>query len=479
METKMKKIKITTIILAIALVTLVAFGGVYIKTQNRMENKVKEYSYGRELDCGRIVELVVHKEENEEIIPEEGIEVDETESSEEINTEITDVVDGVIEEKYEIAKKTIEKRLNNLGAQDYTISLNKEDGTIRVELEENNNTDTYVYYLVANGKVQIVEKDEKIELLSDSMVKKATYTYTANAEGEYQVLMELNLTEEGQTKIEEIKNTYAVLANEIKEIEDAQSAKENTEENAEETVDIEDSDIQENEEIINEVKKIAKLTIGGNEYDIEKIEKNKITVLVGSKTKNMTNVNNYISLAAEATMLINSGKYPIEYEVADNRVVYTDISEKQLLYFVIAIIVLLVVVCIVVIVKYKTNGIFVSVSYIGFVSLLSLILRYANVIISIEGIGAIIVVLIFNIRINQIILEKLKVNNNNIGEVIINTYKDIILKSVPLLIIVLVFCFVASSNLNSFGMIMFWGVILSVVYNLVVTKTLLKLKESK
>ena len=51
----MKKIKITTIILAIILVTLVAFGGVYIKTQNRMENKVKEYSLGRELSGGKIV----------------------------------------------------------------------------------------------------------------------------------------------------------------------------------------------------------------------------------------------------------------------------------------------------------------------------------------------------------------------------------------------------------------------------------------
>ena len=47
MKAKMKKVKITTIILAIILVTLVAFGGIYIKTQNRMENKVKDYSFGR------------------------------------------------------------------------------------------------------------------------------------------------------------------------------------------------------------------------------------------------------------------------------------------------------------------------------------------------------------------------------------------------------------------------------------------------
>ena len=39
----MKKVKIITIILAIVLVSLVAFGGVYIQTQNRMEDKVKTH----------------------------------------------------------------------------------------------------------------------------------------------------------------------------------------------------------------------------------------------------------------------------------------------------------------------------------------------------------------------------------------------------------------------------------------------------
>ena len=55
----MKKVKIITIILAIVLVSLVAFGGVYIQTQNRMEDKVKEYSLGRELNGERVVEIKV------------------------------------------------------------------------------------------------------------------------------------------------------------------------------------------------------------------------------------------------------------------------------------------------------------------------------------------------------------------------------------------------------------------------------------
>ena len=39
----MKKIKLLTIILLIVLITMVAFFGVYVPVQNRMEDKVKDY----------------------------------------------------------------------------------------------------------------------------------------------------------------------------------------------------------------------------------------------------------------------------------------------------------------------------------------------------------------------------------------------------------------------------------------------------
>ena len=158
----MKNVKITTIILAIILVVLVGFGGVYIKTQNRMEDKVKEYSFGRELDGERLIELKIS----------DGSEEESTAPNPE----------DLTVENYEIVKKTIEKRLESLGAEDYTISLNKEDGTIRVELPEESKTDDFAYYLITSGKVQLKEKDTDTELLSDSMVKKAQYTYKTNSD---------------------------------------------------------------------------------------------------------------------------------------------------------------------------------------------------------------------------------------------------------------------------------------------------------
>ena len=458
----MKKVKIITIILAIVLVSLVAFGGVYIQTQNRMEDKVKEYSLGRELNGERVVEIKV------------------TDGSKEGKTKPSD--EELTVENYETVKKTVENRLKDLGAQDYTISLDKENGTIRVELPENSNTDTYVYYLTASGKVEMKEKDTENVLLNDSMIKKAQYTYTSNADGAYQVYLELILTKDGQAKLDEVKNDYAVLATEVSEAESKNNTtSDNTttesstdEDNTTTNTTTEGTETQKSEEN----KKIASLTIAGTSYDIEKYEKNKITVKIGSQTSNTTTVNNSIAKAAELSMLINAGKYPIDYEVDVNRYVESDIEQQQLIYFIAGVAVILVIIFIIATIKYKGKGLLASISFIGFIALTSLLLRYTNVIISIEGIGAILLTIIINLKLNQMILNKTK-TMDVVSEATKASYKELFTSIIPIIIITIVFCFSGWTSLSSFGMIMFWGLVLIAVYNIVVTKTLLKLKESK
>ena len=475
----MRKVKILTIVLAIVLVTLVAFGGVYIQTQNRMENKVKDYSLGRALEGARVAEIKVAQSD---------------EDSGEQNTEI------LTEENYKIVKKTIENRLNKLNIEDYTISLNNQDGTIRVEFPEDENTDSYVYYLTVQAKVQIDEKAEEsetdtntenvaaTELISDEMIKSAKYSYTQNANGQYQVYLDLALTDEGQAKIQELSGTYAFLKSEIDEIESAEEANSEdseTTENTESTNNTETAEgtntentSTENQETQEQNKKIATLTIAGTEYSISKIDKNKITVLIGVESTNTTTVNNNISVAAELEMLINSGKYPVEYELTANRYVYSSISTEQLLYFGIAVLAITVVILLIFIIKYRKRGLLISISYVGFVSLLLLILRYANVKITIEGIGGIIVVMIINLAFIKTILTRMQ-KMKMLDEAINYTYKNVFSKLIPVIILVIVFCLSGWANLSSFGMAMFWGLMLMAIYNILVTKTLLKLEEEK
>ena len=110
----MKKVKILTIVLAIILVTLIAFGGIYLPTQNRMENK--DYELGRELDSQRVIELKIkenstdNSEENSSEETTDSGNTEETEKSEETtSTENESTENKLTEKDYENAKKIMEK----------------------------------------------------------------------------------------------------------------------------------------------------------------------------------------------------------------------------------------------------------------------------------------------------------------------------------------------------------------------------------
>ena len=511
----MKKVKILTIALAILLVTLVAFGGVYIQTQNRMENKVRNYELGRELNSQRVIELKIKEtsdntssDDTKETSSEETNASSEKDSVDETNTNSTQetektIDNELIEKDYENAKKIMEKRLKSLGAQDYTISLDKENGTVRVELAENDNVDMYIYYLYASQKITIKDTDSKDILLNDEMIKGAKYSYTSDSKGAYQVYEEIELTKDGQAKLNELLNDYALLATDVTEIENAKKASESestktestSEENTESTSEkntesTENKDEQNTESTETQstteetssnsetTKKTAKLYVNDTTYDVSKIEKGKITVKIGASSTNTTSINNNISIAAEIAMLENAGKLPADYEVDTNRYEYSSITQKEIIYFAIVMIAILVITLLVYCVIYKKSGILASISFVGFVASFSLLIRYTNVAISIEGISAIIIVMIINLIINREILSKTK-KMNLVNEAVKSTYKNICLKLIPVGILTIVFCLSKWESLSSFGMIMFWGLVLTAIYNVIVTRTLLNLKENK
>lgn len=500
----MKKVKILTIILAIILVTLIAFGGIYVQTQNRMENKVKDYELGRELKSQRVIELKIKEStstDSENSSSDENTETDsskETENSEETtSTENESTENKLTEKDYENAKKIMEKRLQALGAQDYTISLDKENGTVRVELAENDNVDMYIYYLYASQKITIKDTDSKDILLNDDMIKGAKYSYSNDSKGAYQVYEEIELTKDGQAKLNELLNDYALLATDVTEIENAKKASESestktesTSEESTETTENTSTDEQNTESTETQstteetssnsetTKKTAKLYVNDTTYDVSKIEKGKITVKIGSSSSNATSVNNNISKAAEIAMLENAGKLPADYEVDTNRYEYSSITQKEIIYFAIVMIAILVIILLVYCVIYKKSGILASISFVGFVALFSLLIRYTNVAISIEGISAIIVVMIINLIINREILSKTK-KMNLVNEAVKATYKNVYLKLIPVGILTIVFCLAKWESLSSFGMIMFWGLVLTAIYNATITRTLLNLKENK
>ena len=149
----MKKIKLLTIILAIILVTMVAFFGVYVPVQNRMEEKVKDYEYAMDLKGGRNIRLVVDTSNDIIIKDANGNEVTDADNlSDEELTEKgytkeetpRNSEEVLIEDNYKKSKGIIEKRLNDLGVNNYVTKLDSASGDILVEVPENYYTDNVI-----------------------------------------------------------------------------------------------------------------------------------------------------------------------------------------------------------------------------------------------------------------------------------------------------------------------------------------------
>lgn len=435
----MKKVKLLTIILAIVLISIVGFIGVFEETPNRIENKVRDYELSSNLKGKRVVLLNVAQDENNP--------VEYTESD------------------YKTVKKTIENRLKYYKASDYTVALNEKTGTIKVELEEDENTDYYIYKITQAADFKIEKEDENI-LLDTSSIKSVDANYDYIDEG-YQAYIEIKLNNEGKEKLEEISNNYAILASDVQKIESDKET-ENTE-NTEET---------EKEEKTNEkTKEIAKVSINDTEYDVYEINKNKIKILVGSSTTSESTLEYYMESAYDLKGILESGLYNVEYD-SSSEYISSEITKENLQLFVIVAIVIMIITLIFLVVKFKINGLLSAISHIGQLAVLSLLIRYTNVGISIEGILAIIIVQIINYALIFKMLNNLK-QKMSIKEATIEAYKKIFTLIIPICVIALVACFTEWVSFTSFGLIMFWGLLIISIFNVLVTRLMLKINASK
>ena len=215
----MKKIKILTIILGIVLITMVAFFGVYVQKQNRMENKVKDYSYAMDLKGGRNIRLTVDDTVDTVIKDADGNEVTDADSltdeelaekgytKEETKANSEEVLN---EENYLKSKEIVEKRLNELGVDNYVVDIDETSGDILIEIPENDNTDNVVSNIGTTGKFEIIDADTEEVLMDNSDIKSAKVMYgaaSATSSGT-SVYLDIEFNKEGTGKLKDISTTY-------------------------------------------------------------------------------------------------------------------------------------------------------------------------------------------------------------------------------------------------------------------------------
>ena len=473
----MKKVKISTIILLIILVTMVAFFGIYVNVQNRMENKVEDYSYAMDLSGARIVRLKVDTSTNTIIKDADGKEVEDASSlTDEELTEKGYVKEEVPVNKsedlklenYEKAKKIIEKRLQKANVSNYIIKLDNNSGDIIVELTEDDGTDAIVSMLESSGSFEISDTNSKEVLLNNDDIKSVKAVYGASQTGNgTSVYLDFEFTKEGAKKLGQVSNDY-------KTVEDN-----TTEEN---TVSDNETENTEQEE------KTITMKIDGEEIMTqsfeEPIENGRMQLSIGTATTNQQTFQENISQASTIATVLDSGRMPVEYTVDENQYIHSDITENQIQIGICVVLALALIALVVMIIRYKMLGLLGAISYVGLVSIFLLIIRYANVVLSMEGILGIVVIMILNYIFVNKFLSKLKEKNKELNKTDVQianneTYKEFFTKIVPICITVITFCFINFVPISSFGMTMFWGIALIAGYNVVITNNLFKLKADK
>ena len=473
---KGRKIKLITEILAIIVICLISFVGIYTKNANRMENQVKDYDLSKDLKGYR--ELVFKVSDATEVLDSNGKVVGNTDeygdSSIETNSykkseNKINASEDLTKENYEKAKSIIEKRLKSLNVEDYNLSLDEENGNIYLQIPENSDTDHTVSNILQVAKFEIKDQDDTSNVLvTNDDLKKISAVYNTTSSGTT-VYLQIEFNKNGKNILKQISTgDYATDEN----LTNTTNTTGNTSEN-------ENTNSNENTSSEEETKTQKKIILSIDNNDMittsfdDPIEDGIIDLSMNKATTDQDSISDTLQSASTIAAVVNSGKMPLTYKVAENNYVNTDITSnmlKKAMYVVIAIVI---VALVVLIIKYKSVGLLASISYIGFVGLELLLIRYTNVTISLESIVAGIILLAVNYLITYRLIKVHETDSELKKKVYSNEFKSIIIKSIPIFIIAIIFVFMKWTKIATFGMFMFWGLLLSIIYNYIVTKDML------
>ena len=449
----MKALKRTLIILLIILLALISFGGIYIQKTKFVENILPEYKLGPDFTGLRNIGLKVSDATKDIYYDLDGNVVDEEGKNTTKKVESVNKEENLTKDNYKKAKEIIEKRLEkikqvqytsagiveNKAIDYYTIKQNEETGKIELKLPENANTDMVLKYVAIKGDFTIVDDQDNV-LMDNSYIKEANVGYSSTGSG-VTVYLTIQFDKQGTEKLKEISNTF----------------------------------IKTTDEEGNDTTKKIKVKIDDSEmlntYFTEEISNGIIQLSFGTATGN--SLATYAQEAKNLETLLNAGNLPIVYEADENHYVLSDINKDMLFIPTIVIMSLLVIGIIILIVKYKVKGLLGAISIIGYIAAFLIIVRLTNVVITLEGVAGIITSIILEYISIMYALNKMKENTDLTCNQCFTKFLPIL---VPIAISTVILCFVKWLPIYSFGMTMFWGIILVIVYNHVVTKLLVSEK---
>ena len=434
-----KKLSVVLIILLIILISIISFIGIFYQDKNEMVNIIPAYSLGTDLSGYRKILLTV-------------------DTDDESNTEDILNYDNFVK-----SANVIKLRLKSMKVEDFTVRCDESTGQIEITIPENMQTDYILSDITQKGNFEIRNTANNEVLMNNSDIRKVDVETVASPynASTTSIYMDIKFNNDGTRKFRDITRDYQnEVSNEV--------TNETTENNSveDETTDDTESEEVETTEVGLYVDGTSMMTTSFTEI----IDNGVMSLSLGSSSSDdQTKILTY--QAESLAAILENEAMPVQYSVTGNVYISSPIEQSTINILIGIGLCIAVVMLIVAIVKYRVKGVIISVCMVGFIALYLLILRYANVVITLEGIFSIALVFVINYILNIMILNRLE---KNVEKTFTKALTKFALSMVPMLILSVVCCFSSWMSLFSFGMILFWGLITSIVYNLVITRTFLK-----
>lgn len=429
-------LKLTILVICIILISLISFVGIYKLQGGNIKNIMPEYTTSKELNGTRLITFKVDTSNKED-----SKTTATTDGSDDENTEKTPVnsQEVLTEENYELAKNIMKKRLDQFNIINYDLRVDKTTGTIALEVGEDGQIDDILAYLLSQGNFTITDTDSGEVLLDNSKIKETKTMYYNGTSGT-NVYLDIIFNDEGKSKLEEISKTYVETKDD-----EGNSTKKTI------TIKLDDETIT-------------------TTYFGQTMSNGELPLTVGSASNDSNTIKNYLVQAGELAIVLNNGINPIVYTIGTNEYVAPIITPDTLNKIIISALVVLAVMIVYLVIRYKTLGIISAISMVGYIALYLITVRFTDTIISLEAIAAIAISILLEFVFVQAIAKAIKKDSANATKTINKELIKNISVQAPLYIMAIVFVFVEWETIKSFGLALFWGLIVSLVYNLIITK---------
>ena len=476
-----RNLKVTLVVLIVILISVISFGGIYYVNKGEMKNRLPDYVLGSSIKGYRHITLVASESTNEDenntnstsnttenatANTTENETSNTTENATEnntaenaVNTTNTTSENVNTASNYRKTANIIKRRLKDLNIDNYNVTCDESTGRIVVDLPEDDKTDIILSDLTEVGKFTIEDSETGEVLLDNGDVKSVKFgQQNTGTSSSSSLIMGIEFNSKGTKKFRNITKEYQ---NELAENSTEES---NTTNSTNTTENSTDSSEKKDKKVKIKIDDAEILTTDFSEV----IDNGVLTLTVGN-ANDETQRNSALNIGA----IIQNEPLPVKYQVEGNTYTESSIDENTLKVIIYCLVVIALVIALVLIVKYRTMGILQAILSVGYIGLLLIVIRYANVVESLDGILSIFVCYVINsifaFMISKVLSNKdltKKVSKKSVNNVI-KKYGLII---IPELIIATVCLFTSWSAIFSFGMILFWGVVISFVYNVAVTK---------